>query len=177
MSTDIKTELRIPDIWLDFYGRLIPGTVFLFALRVFILDKANLPNAIELLLTVFGGYFIGLLSNPISSFLKKHLFRYAEKKTGKGSQFVAKVQAKLGQESRRALILSKMHAECLFYVQLFVLSCIWKIVYIFYKGLDAKITVIFIVIILYLSFCAWEATNGRLRKAEMYNAESDTSEN
>ena len=43
MSPSIQTELKIPDLWYDFYTRLIPGTAFIASTRILFLNSCKLP--------------------------------------------------------------------------------------------------------------------------------------
>ncbi len=127
MSPEITTELHIPDLWYDFFARLLPGITFIAALRVLALSNTTFPDFPEMIVLTFAGYISALITQPLSSWLTGLI----ESKVGRlppGEQdrivFIRKIQKKFGESSRQTLILGKMHAESTFFVQLAVLSLI-----------------------------------------------------
>jgi hypothetical protein len=65
MNGVIKTELNIPDLWYDFYARLLPGAAFVTAL--WLIFQKDLPDWKEIVLLAFASYFCGLIAQPIAS--------------------------------------------------------------------------------------------------------------
>jgi hypothetical protein len=125
MSPDIQANLEIPDIWFDFLARLLPGISFVAIVWLGFLEKPT-PTGLEAIVGLFfAGYIIGLVTSPASSRVAKLI----EARVGKLPQgekdrikFIRKVQSKLGYSSRQALLISKMHAEVVFFVQLAIYS-------------------------------------------------------
>jgi hypothetical protein len=106
MANGLHAELRVPDLWYDFYARLIPGTAFVFALRWSTQDEWAITGGVELILLLLADFFCGLVINPISSRLTGILEgRIEQSKTGE-THFIQKVQAEAGQDTRSAMILS-----------------------------------------------------------------------
>lgn len=145
----VKSELRIPDLWFDFYARLLPGTFFVALMRVCVFDKRTIPEGIEILVLLAVGYFVGLFFAPIASWVigkieanvgvnelatkdierwLKEDRRLDEKQRKDPRVFVEKVQYALERESNQAVILDKMHGECTFFVQTALLSGVFSVV-------------------------------------------------
>ena len=122
MSPNIQTELRIPALWFDFYARLLPGTAFIAAVRVFVAGNAAMPSFSEMLFLAFAGYFSGMLSQPLGSRLTRAIERIVGKCKFHDATFVWSLERKLGSDSQEAPILAKMHGEVTFFAQLFVLA-------------------------------------------------------
>ena len=175
MSNNIKTELNIPDIWYDFYARLLPGTCFLFASRYLIQTEWIVPNATESFLLFAAGYFTGLFFQPLASIIVNFEFGYVQKE--KGVDYVADVQAKVGAESRRSKILSKMQAATVFFAQLLISVCCLIALY-FYLGLDRKLVLIVLFLALpYSAFGIRNVAKRRFIKAKRYESSHDKSYN
>jgi len=104
---------------------LLPGTAFAFAVRLFLFDQKNLPTLSELAVLALAGYFSALLTQPIASRIVGWIEDWAERKMAGDLLYIRKVQEQLGSSSRRAMILSKMHGEVTFFVQLGVLSLLF----------------------------------------------------
>lgn len=153
MGTEFKTELKIPDLWYDFYARFLPGAAFVAALRLIIFKNDTLPATVmELFLLLFTGYFCALISQPLSSRLAIMINNFVEmiKKQNRG--FVKLTQHIHGRESRDSMILSKMNAELTFFVQLSVLSAVTLVLQLFLKphgclGIFINLICIFIFIV------------------------------
>ncbi len=64
-----SANLDIPEIWYDFYVRLLPGTTFVSVLWFVILGNKFKPDVINLMIIVFAGYVLGFCVNPISSYI------------------------------------------------------------------------------------------------------------
>lgn len=175
MSNSIKTELNIPDIWYDFYARLLPGSFLVFSARYFIQNKWIVPTATETFLLISAGYFLGLFFQPLASSIAKLAFERTNGKTG--AESIADVQAKVGAESRRSKVLSKMQAETVFFAQLIISDCLLLVLY-FYSGLD-KIHVLFALILVlpYLIFGLNNVAKRRFQKASRYGSSHDKNSN
>lgn len=123
MGADLKTELTVPDLWFDLYARALPGSAFVGVARCALLGNCTVPSATEMLALLAVGYFAALLSQPLASRLCGWIERLAERLAGNRDRlFVRRTQELLGSESRRSMIISKMHGEVTFFVQLAVLS-------------------------------------------------------
>lgn len=133
MSAEVKTEFRIPDLWYDFYARLIPGTAFIVALRIFSFNNKSVPESNEIFMLLGAAYFAGLMTQPLASRLVSKIDDFAqwiyskEKEAVTGDNWTRKLQFQLGRTSRDSLILSKMHGETTMFVQIGVLSIVFII--------------------------------------------------
>lgn len=166
MGANIETELKIPDLWYDFYARFLPGAAFITALRLIFFKNYHLPNVIELFLLLFAGYFCSLISQPLSSRLTILIENFAEhRKVLKKNQFVKMIQHKVGRESRDSMILSKMHAEVTFFVQLSVLSAVTLVLQIFQRPFGCLGIVINILCPIIFVIEAGEVSFRRLNRA------------
>jgi hypothetical protein len=127
MAADIKTELQIPDLWYDFYARFLPGSVFVFLTRLFVLGTpyTSVPTVSELIVIAFASYLVGLLVQPSSSVVLKRVHKWAEKRNKVEEGFVSRIQHELGSESNESKILSKMHGEVAFFMQLTILGVLF----------------------------------------------------
>lgn len=123
MSSDIKTEISIPDIWYDFFARFLPGVILVFSIWFFLIlpipndiseFRNNIAsiNGVEFLLLAILGYFVGLFLQPLSTGLIKKLSHICDKDF---DEKIYAAQKTIGQETRRAKILSKMGAEAMFF--------------------------------------------------------------
>lgn len=120
----LNTELRIPDLWYDFYTRLLPGTTFVVCLRRFVLGEKTKIARLELWGTLSVGYFCGLLVAPLGSRLTGWILWLFDKKGD-----VEESKILLGRDSNEAMILNKMKGECCFFVHLLVLCVVFLILY------------------------------------------------
>jgi len=117
MSTDIKTELKIPDLWFDFYARFLPGTLFVAAVYMLWPGDANVPSGLWAAILALGGYCVGLMVQPLSSELTGLVHNLIAWLVTRDKYYVLK------QEHLDPLrILSKMHGEATFFVQCFFLG-------------------------------------------------------
>ncbi len=120
--------LRIPDLWYDFYARLLPGAGFVAAIRTQILKDSTIPDAMEFIVLACGGYFCALLVQPVSARLAGLVELGATMVMQQGRDYVSKIQSNLGRDKRESMILSKMHAEVTFFCQLTVLSIVFHVI-------------------------------------------------
>ncbi|MBI3193993.1 MAG: hypothetical protein HYZ34_05915 [Ignavibacteriae bacterium] len=169
MGTEIKSELKIPDLWYDFYARIIPGTAFTACVRVGILGYVNTPSFEEMVILVAIGYFVALLTQPISSRITKIIEDVMLTLAKRPKEFFRTVQKSLGNSSRQVLILSKMHSEATFFIQLSNLS----LVYLALEKLHGapRISTGYGTVIATLIFAlfAFEVTGRRIRRANDYD--------
>lgn len=131
MGPEVKADLSIPDFWYDFFARLLPGTAFVFILRLQFANSFSFPSAGDFLYLVFGGYLISLFTQPLSS----RIVKFFEKNVGKIDakeqdriKFMRTLQNDLGHSSRQSLVLGKMHAEATFFAQVSILTLVFSIV-------------------------------------------------
>lgn len=173
MSDNIKTELKIPDVWYDFYARLLPGIFLIFASRYFIQKEWIVPVATETFLLVIAGYFLGLFFQPLASNIVKLVFKYTKPKIS--ADKIAEVQAKVGAESRRSKVLSKMQAETVFFAQLVIGDCLLLALY-FYSGLGKiHILITLFLVLPYSIFGLRNVAKRRFEKAIRYGSSHDKS--
>lgn len=167
--TEVKADLAIPDIWYDFYARLVPGAAFAFGMRFLYQGQWILPDATEALILTAAGYFVGLLSLPIGSTVAHALLSFVYRKDGKdGHAYVAGVQAKLNPESRRALVLSKMYAESVFFGQVTFLVAFLFAASLYWRA-DRAVSLVLVALAVYAPLGAWDAAKRRQGKAHEYD--------
>jgi hypothetical protein len=119
MDPKIITELKIPDLWYDFYARFLPGTLFVASLYILWPGDASIPSGWMGAIIAFGGYIAGLLLQPLSSELTGLLHDLMAHLVT-GDKYYVRKQKHL--DPRR--ILSKMHGETTFFVQCFIMSSV-----------------------------------------------------
>ena len=158
-------ELRIPDIWFDFYARFLPGAGFVVAIRTQILKDSSIPNAMEFIVLAFGGYFCALLVQPFGSRLAGLVEFGATVVMRVSRDCVSKIQSKIGRDKRESMILSKMHGEVTFFCQLAVLSIVVFVIALSKAILPSPwhIGIPFVLVIL-----AFEVAIRRVQKARKY---------
>jgi hypothetical protein len=99
-------DARVPDLWYDLYSRVIPGSLFVAALRWLVIGDPADMSAAGMLWIVALGFVCGFFMQPVGSMLA----RIVERKRDP-NQLVDAAQKKLIRESRQSMILSKMHGE------------------------------------------------------------------
>lgn len=168
MSNGINAELKVPDLWYDLYARILPGSAFVAAVRFTIKKNDQLPDFREIFLLAIAGYFCALISQPVSSRIAMWLENFIEKRKSPNSDrlFIRKVQTKLGRTSRESMILSKMHGEIVFFIQLFVLAVVFLSLNFFFDlGGTIICNIVFIVV---FPLGAIEVTLRRVERAIDY---------
>lgn len=125
MAADVKMDLRIPDLWYDFYGRLLPGTAFVAMGRALLLNNTSLPSLAEAGILAGIGYLAGLILFPLVNMLSRGLYRAAEYMHGKPRGYVYTVGVALGPDTRWTIILSKLNAETAFFSNLTLFTVIF----------------------------------------------------
>ncbi len=171
MALDVKADLSIPDLWFDFYARILPGTAFVAAVRVILLNNATVPTGREIVVLVSAGLFCGLISQPIASYIVGFILERAGPSIPEGhdekekSAFMEKGLHALGINSRESRLFSKMHGECTFFVQLGVLSA----AFLGLQFLQCTNTIISnvlvpIIAICYSLFAAWNVASRRFKR-------------
>ncbi|MBI4810369.1 MAG: hypothetical protein HY800_02795 [Ignavibacteriales bacterium] len=170
MSAEIKTELKIPDLWYDFYSRFLPGVIFVSGLRTLYYNICTFPNLPEVLVLLGAAYIAGLLTQPLSSQIIRFV-HYLARKLAKINDplYIKRIQIRLGQESRPTLILSKMHGEVAFFVQAMTLMAVLSII----LWLDSKGSWLWIIVIPLLFACALEVSYRRIKRAGEYTQLSE----
>ena len=169
----VKVELRIPDLWFDFYARFLPGIAFVAAIRTLVVGNVKIPNAAELLVLAFGGFLFALISQPISSRLTKGVEYLAAKTLKKEVEYVADVQRELGRSKRESMILSKMHGEVTFFCQLSVLSFAFQVIQATFPEPEHPWTLWMIVIAFVFIILAFEVAARRVQKAKKYSSDGN----
>jgi hypothetical protein len=169
MGADVKAELNIPDLWYDFYSRLLPGFLFVLGWRYFYFSITAIPTLDELILLFVIGYFCGLFSQPIASTIILLVFRLVEvfQKDKIEKYFIRTVQIKIGLETNASRILSKMHGEVAFFIQVFLLSII-----LFSSGLflfKEKLSYYYLILPLLSFLLSLNVAYRRLKRAKEYN--------
>lgn len=129
MAVELKSELKIPDLWYDFYARLLPGSLFIAGLRTLYFGNYMIPTLRDGLVLLGASYLVGLASQPLSSRITGWIQTLGERIAGINDKcFVRRIQHNFHHDSRQALVLSKMHAEVAFFVQVGILSIILLII-------------------------------------------------
>lgn len=125
MPTELSADLKVPDLWFDFYARFLPGTGFLMALHFSLSPNWEVPTAEKIVIGIFLGYLAGLFAQPISSTITGLIHWGISKCHGEGRLFVEEAKRKVPEEAR---IINKMHGEATFFVQCGVLSIVLFVV-------------------------------------------------
>lgn len=133
MGADVKADVTIPDIWYDVYARLMPGAAFVFGTRYVVLPEWKTPTPTELVTILLAGLFVGLVSQPMASWLVKALER-RRWPNDNAAERIAQLEAQLGPESRHAKILSKAMGEAQFFSQLLWLTLVLLLVGVIRSG-------------------------------------------
>ena len=174
MNGGIKTELKIPDLWYDFYARLLPGTAFIATLYILWHRTPSWPTVPQALILAAAGYFCGLVSQAVSSEISRWVELLVvkmkkgrnKKKKKEDKLYVEKIAKKLTDHESK--ILGKMHGEVAFYTQCFLFSLVLLGLQIFPRfNLKQDWTLIIVAIIVFfiLAFLtAWR----RRRRADDY---------
>ena len=181
MGADLKAELHVPDLWFDFYARLLPGTAFVGGIRCLILGIVDVPAWAEIFVILAIGYLAGLFTNPLGSRCAGRIERVAELSCSvKEALFIRRVQKELGPESRASMILFKMHGEVTFFVQLGLLSLVYWLVEIF---VEQAVTPLKLYPLAFAAVCAviaYEVALRRLQRAmkdgELYSIRPNNQE-
>ena len=118
MNTNVQTELKIPDLWFDFYARFLPGAAFVASLY-FLRGGQSVPAGLHVALLALAGYVCGLVIQPASSEITELLECWVAKIRTGDPFYVFRVA-----ESDPRMILPKMHGETTFFVQSSVLAAI-----------------------------------------------------
>ena len=121
---NIETKLRIPDLWFDFYARFLPGCAFVSFLWYFAFNQNKFPDYWTAVTMIILGYICALITQPISSEIVLAMEYCVQRffAPNKDVYYIKDVQRKLGTDSRKSMILSKMHGEVTFYIQLVILG-------------------------------------------------------
>ena len=170
MGPSIQTELHIPELWFDFYARFLPGTAFVAFAKAVIWKDVSLPTVRELLIIAFAGYSCGLVVQPVSSrltvLLEDRVVPPGQKPPG--HLYVRALQERLRRESRlrQSMILSKMHGETTFFVQLFVLGSVLLALQLFTAPKSPLLIGLNIACLVAFPLAAFEVANRRVRRAD-----------
>lgn len=166
MGNGALGDLKIPDLWFDFYARFLPGLAFIAYVRVLVNGCFSIPNLIEFISLLLLGFIYGLILQPISALLVDLIQKYTDKWHNKDHEIniVKKIQYDIDRDSRDSMIISKMHAEVTFFVQmaLFVLISFFYRLYV--KGLP-KHWFFYIIILLFFFIESFLVANRRLKRA------------
>jgi hypothetical protein len=101
-----KTAEQLPDIWFDWYARLIPGC---FGVGLYLYLSATIPaspTGIELTIFVLSGYALGHVLQPLAGFLVRRL----ENRFGNEVKYAA-AKRRVGLSPSLVNKVSKAHAE------------------------------------------------------------------
>ena len=123
MADDVTKTFPIPDVWFDLLARLLPGFVFVVSIRYISLGDRTAVDATGLLMLSGLGYGAGLFVSSASSRIARFIERWFVKKGEEN--LVRIVQHKFGRDSKDSMVLSKMHAEVVFFVQCAILSILY----------------------------------------------------
>lgn len=97
---------KLPDVWFDWYARLIPGTIGLTIYLLGIDYFCKLPDLSQIVAVMFGGYLVGHVFQPVSSFFVKKIENLYK---NENKYAKAKSNTKIKSSSIRKV--SKAHAE------------------------------------------------------------------
>jgi hypothetical protein len=130
VSDTFKADLRIPDLWFDFYARLLPGCAFVATIYILAgCGRTGWPSATAAVILAAAGYFSASVTQPITSLATRALHAWAapgkinkEKKWGFNERATYVLELKQGLSRHEGEILSKMHGETTFFAQCGVLS-------------------------------------------------------
>jgi hypothetical protein len=161
--TDIQTELKIPDLWYDFYTRLLPGSVFVAAIYIHWPCTPSWPTPLQTMILVAVGYVSALVTSPISSELSWGIHWLV---AGRKRNYVEIITKKLNPHEAR--ILGKMHGEVTFFTQCSMLTLLlWGAQFVFvprYK-LEQEPCLTFVAVIVFLVLAILTASR-RKRRAD-----------
>jgi hypothetical protein len=91
MGDGFNAELKVPDLWYDFYARLLPGTAFVGCVRFFVFGKNGVASTIEALAILGIGYFSAMLTQPLASELTLGIHWLTERLHGIPAPFIRKL--------------------------------------------------------------------------------------
>lgn len=151
-----KSIEQLPDVWFDWYARLIPGC---FGVGLYLYFSSNIPaepTGVELIVFLLSGYALGHILQPITGFLVKRVENLysSERKYA---------EAKQNLDMRPSLLnkVSKAHAEANSMLA-FGLALMLNIVWSWNSPkLDKKVAIVFLI---YFVLAAVERTSARNRK-------------
>jgi len=164
MSANINADLKIPDLWYDFYARFLPGVLFVAALYILWPGSLSMPSGWSVSILAFAGYIAGLTVQPISSEITG-LFHgnIAQRVTG-DKDYVYR-QNHLDP----IRILSKMHGETTFFIQCTILGILFLIL----QNIPAiqlkrnHVTVVInVIVIIFASLMAADTAWRRVKRAK-----------
>ncbi len=168
---ELKADMKIPDLWYDFYARLLPGCVFLGLTWHFVYGHPWPSSALAAAIAVGAAYCCALVSQPISSRLVVWIETRCVRGVGNEhpGDYVNRIQKALGTDSRRSMIISKMHGEVTFHAQMAVLGAILCILQVEKHGLDHTRTAWnLLAVAVFLAF-AYEVAARRVDRARKYD--------
>ena len=99
-----NTIAKLPDIWYDFYGRLLPGAYGVSFFQLFVLGQSIEATLENFLYIMISGYLLGHIFQPISSMI----ILWRERKHDPDDQ-KGQVNSEMGPETRAAHLLSKVN--------------------------------------------------------------------
>lgn len=173
MSNGVHAELHIPDLWYDFYARFLPGTAFIASIRLIIVKNWKFPDTlVELILLAFAGYLAAFVTQPLSSRLARWIEEKAAGHRKKDRVYILKVQRQLSAKAKdkESSLISKMHGEIVFFIQLFHLSIVLLALQIYFQpfGCIGIFWSLLSTIIFFIE--AWEISFRRLTRAIDYES-------
>jgi hypothetical protein len=151
MSPDLQTNLEIPDLWYDVYARFLPGTIFTFAIRYFLLDITTIPTGIEIIMYIGAGYISALITQPIASLITDQIDKWILRSKKKEMLFFRQAQKALGPGNQYSKIFSKMHGEVTFFIQVALLSILYFLIELIFHS-DTSYSLLIPWVISFLSF-------------------------
>lgn len=161
-----KVFEKIPDVWFDIYARLIPGFIFVLALKVSVFSDPTVPAWDQLLFLLILGYALGHIIQPIASVLSRTLeFRVFDREKN-----IDKCKKHFAADSRQARLLSKQHAECTCFTSLLVFTILLITMFRIsdYQGLSPYQPKIELLAILYFSVCSLLRAHAVASRAKKY---------
>ena len=130
-----KLTDHIPDVWFDFYARLLPGTyvaliVFYSPLRI------HAPEKRGVLLLLFAAYIVGYMLQPIGSFLSRSIEKLSITETERTRYY--QIEQNADNLSRGMLLVQKAWSESVCFSS-FSVGSVFSALYIKYKKPESEI--------------------------------------
>jgi hypothetical protein len=126
MSANLNAELKVPDLWYDFYARFLPGALFVAIIYVLWPGRLTTPSGGEVAVLALASLIAGLVAQPVSSEITGEIHRRIALRVVHDEDYIDKQKP---LDPRR--ILGKMHAETTFFIQCAVLGFVLLLLQLF----------------------------------------------
>lgn len=165
MSEVDSVILNLPDVWFDWYARLLPGC---FGAGLYLYLSSSVPAAptgVHIILFLLIGYGFGHVLHPASSFVVSLLEKFVDKLCPNENAYA---EAKRDPQTRPSL---QAHAEATSMFA-FGLALLLNVVYFRIPRMSKKCAVL--VLLLYFVLATVERTWSRNRKIEDLKSDAAT---